>query len=95
MLRGTLGATGVAGAALVGSGLLEPSYAGFPQIRSFLDKAHYQPGEAMTLKLNEDVRRPRKVRVTDSRGTAGRSRSRTTAGKSGRPRPGRPAAPGS
>ena len=69
MLRGTLGATGVAGAALVGSGLLEPAYAGFPQIRFFLDKAHYEPGEAMTLKLKEDVRRPLKVRVTDSRGT--------------------------
>jgi hypothetical protein len=69
MLRGTLGATGVAGASLVGSGLLEPAYAGFPQIRFFLDKAHYQPGEAMTLKLKEDVRRPLKVRVTDSRST--------------------------
>ena len=33
MLRGALGATGVAGASLVGSGLLEPSYAAFPKFQ--------------------------------------------------------------
>ena len=69
MLRGALGATGVAGASLVGSGLLEPSYALFPKFEITLNRPSYQPGQTMKLVLKESVRRPMKVRVTDSAGT--------------------------
>ncbi len=69
MLRGALGATGVAGASLVGSGLLEPSYAAFPKFEITFDRPSYQPGQRMKLVLKETVRRPMKVRVTDSVGT--------------------------
>jgi len=69
MLRGAIGASGVAGASLLGAGLLEPSYGAFPRIQFFLDRASYQPGQKMILKLKEEVKRPLRVRVTDSTGT--------------------------
>jgi hypothetical protein len=72
MLRGATGVTGLAGASLLGAGLLDASYAAFPKIRFFLDRSSYQPGQKMTLKLKEEVRRPLRVRVTDSTGTVWR-----------------------
>jgi hypothetical protein len=69
MLHGAIGASGLAGASLVGVGLLDPTYALAPRVRLFLDKAAYDPGQTMTLKLKETVRRPLRARVSDSTGT--------------------------
>jgi hypothetical protein len=67
-----LGATGLAGASLAGSSLLDASYATFPRIQFFLDKPSYQLGQTMKLKLKEEIRRPIRVRVSDSTGTVWR-----------------------
>ena len=64
-----LGATGLAGASVAGASMLDASYATFPEIQFFLDQSSYQPGQEMKLKLKEEVRRPLRVRVTDSTGT--------------------------
>ena len=73
----------MAGAALVGSGLLEPAYAVFPQIRFFLDKAHYEPGDAMALMLKEDVVVPSRC-ASPTAGHRLDQSSRTTDGRCGR-----------
>jgi hypothetical protein len=66
------GATGVTGASLASMSPLDPSYATFPKIQFFLDQSSYELGQEMKLKLKEEVRRPLRVRVTDSTGTVWR-----------------------
>jgi hypothetical protein len=72
LLRASAGASGLAGASLVGAGLFEPSSAGFPRIEFFPNRTHFEVGETMKLTLKEEVRRPLHVRASDSSGTVWR-----------------------
>ena len=67
---GALATAGLAGGALVGPGGLSGFAAeGPPKVRIRLNhKGKYRPGQRMVLRLNEDLRRGRRIRIVDSSG---------------------------
>ena len=73
MLRiagGTAGVTGLVGASLLsGSGLLVPTYAApSKRVRAELDRTSYRAGQRMTLRIHEELKQGREIRVKDSTG---------------------------
>jgi hypothetical protein len=67
---GTIATAGVAGGALLGPGTLATSAApGAKKVRARLNASRFSPGQRMVLRISEDLKPGRKIRVLDSTGT--------------------------
>ena len=75
---GTIATAGIAGGTLLGPGALTTSAVPGPKrVRARLNGTTFSPGQRMVLRISEDLRPGRKIRVVDSTGTKWRRISKT------------------